>query len=87
MEVIVPAEVSAGYHAGEVIATLNESCSAFLDVSFVVGAQPTEGPVQSEVRVQLVRTEAGRALVELPGVAIGSLRGWVDVWKDAGKGS
>ena len=83
MKVLVPAKLSPGHGPGEVIAELGAACSAFIDSSFVVGTLPAQPSQNGTIIAYLVRVDDGRALVELPGVAIGALRGWVSTWSAA----
>ena len=77
--VIVEALLTPGRIGDEVIAEMG-SCSAFIDTSFVVGHRP-KGPKQAgKVWAYLIRVEGQLAFVELPGTAIGSLRGWSSHW-------
>ena len=83
MKVLVHAKLSPGHRPSEVIAELKLGCSAFIDSSFVVGALPVQPRQDGTIIAYLVRVDDGRALVELPGVAIGALRGWVSIWSAA----
>ena len=77
-EIYVEATLTAGYHSNEVIATISPTSSAFIDRSFVLGRQPdTLDSIRSAIRVYEIETRGDQVLVELPGIAIGALRGWV----------
>lgn len=79
LSVLVPATLHPGYHASEVLAVVGLGHSALVDVSQVRPAQavPTDQNRPGQVLAFMVERQADRSLVELPGVAVGGLRGWV----------
>lgn len=78
--VYVPATLFAGSHAGEIHAIVGTDHSAFVDVSQVRAPrlpQDPEDQVQGQVLAFVIERRPDETLVELPGVAVGGLRGWV----------
>jgi hypothetical protein len=77
-KIVIKATLSVGHHDNEVIAVVNEVCSAFLDRSFVVGPLPSgPDPVDSTIYAYALEEFQGGVMIEIPGIAIGALRTWV----------
>ena len=77
----VPAALFAsGYQSGEIHAIVGTDHSAFVAASYVradrLPANP-EDQVNGQVLVFVIQRGPTETLVELPGIAVGGLRGWV----------
>lgn len=77
--VLVPASLSAGYHANEILAIVGPDHSALVDVSQVRPSRPVKNGkvIAGQVLAFMIEQGPQDSLVELPGVAVGALRGRV----------
>lgn len=77
--VLVKARLSAGHHPDEIFAVVGPKQSSFVDLSQVRPKRQPPGGQTTNGQVLAFVIEAGsfESLVELPGVAVGALRGWV----------
>jgi len=78
-EVFAPATLTVGFHDNEVLAVVGKNHSAYVDVANIRAERlPERGDlIEGQVKVYLIEAGADDSLVELPGVAVGALRGRV----------